>query len=99
MFQRRLRAVAGGTMTGVGTGATSASVMGSHMSGSLGPFDQAFLETARRDLAVHLGPFAKVLVKQVASKARNPRELYQQLAEHIPTPAERAVFLKRMPAE
>lgn len=99
MFQRRLRAMAGGTVTGLGTGATSASVMGSHMSGSLGPFDQALLETARRDLAVHLGPIAKVLVKQVANKARNPRELYQQLAEHIPTAAERAAFLKRMPAE
>lgn len=99
MFQRRLRAAAGGTVTGLGTGATSASVMGSHMSGSLGPFDQALLETARRDLAVHLGPIAKVLVKQVANKARNPRELYQQLAEHIPTAAERAAFLKRMPAE
>ena len=99
MFQRRLRAAAGGTVTGLGTGSTSASVMGSHMSGSLGPFDQALLETARRDLAVHVGPIAKVLVKQVASKARNPRELYQQLAEHIPTAAERAAFLKRMPVE
>ena len=99
MFQRRLRAVAGGSMTGVGTGATSASAMGSHMSGSLGPFDQALLENARRDLAVHLGPIAKVLVKQVARNARNPRELYQFLAEHIPTIAERAAFLKRMPAE
>jgi serine/threonine-protein kinase len=99
MFQRRLRAAAGGTVTGLGTGATSASVMGSHMSGSLGPFDQAVLEIARRDLAVHVGPIAKVLVKQVASKARTPRELYQQLAEHIPTAPERAAFLKRMPAE
>jgi serine/threonine-protein kinase len=99
MFQRRLRALAGGTVTGLGTGATSASARGSHMSGALGPFDQAFLEDARRDLAVHVGPIAKVLVKQVASKARNPRELYQQLAEHIPTPAERAAFLKRVPAE
>ena len=94
MFQRRLRAAVGGTVTGMGT-ATSASAMGSQMSGSLGPFDQALLESARRDLAVYLGPIAKVLVKQAAAKARTPQELYQWLAEHIPTAADRAAFLKR----
>ena len=97
MFQRRLRATTGGTVTGLAAG-TSASVMGSQMSGSLGPFDQVLLETARHDLAVYLGPIAKVLVKQVASKAGTPRELYQRLAEHIPTAADRAAFLKRAPA-
>ena len=65
------------------------------MSGSLVPFDQALLESARRDLAVYLGPIAKVLVKQAAAKARTPQELYQWLAEHIPTAADRAAFLKR----
>jgi serine/threonine-protein kinase len=94
MFQRRLRAAAGGTATGHATSA-SASVMGSQMSGSLGPFDQALLENARRDLAVYLGPIAKVLVKQGAAKARTPQELYQWLAEHIPTAADRMAFLKR----
>ena len=97
MFQRRLRAAAGGTATGLAAG-TSASVMGSQMSGSLGSFDQAVLETARRDLAVYLGPIAKVLVKQAAAKARTPQELYQWLAEHIPVAADRAAFLKRAPA-
>jgi len=79
VFQRRMRAVLGGTVGGLGT-ATSASVMGSQMSGSLGSFDQAVLETARRDLTVYLGPIAKVLVKQAAAKARTSRELYQRLA-------------------
>jgi serine/threonine-protein kinase len=97
MFQRRLRATTGGTVTGLAAG-TSASVMGSQMSGSLGPFDQVLLETARHDLAVYLGPIAKVLVKQAAGKAGTPRELYQRLAEHIPTAADRAAFLKRAPA-
>lgn len=100
LFQRRMRAVLGGTATGLLTAAvTSASVIGSQMSGSLGTFDQALLETARRDLAVHLGPIAKVLVKQIALKARTTRELYERLAEHIPTAAERAAFLKRMPTD
>ncbi|CDH46948.1 serine/threonine-protein kinase [Candidatus Contendibacter odensensis] len=99
LFQRRMRGVLGGTATGLVTAATSASVMGSQMSGSLGSFDQAVLETARRDLAVHLGPIAKVLVKQTAIKARTTRDLYERLAEHIPTAAERTAFLKRAPAD
>ncbi len=96
LFQRRIRAVLGGTVGGPGT-MTSASVMGTQMSGALGPFDQTVLETARRDLTVYLGPIAKVLVKQVAPKARTPQELYQKLAEHIPTAADRTAFLKRAP--
>jgi serine/threonine-protein kinase len=71
--------------------------MGSQMSGGMGSFDQAVLEKARQDLAVYLGPIAKVLVKQAAAKARTTQELYQQLAEHIPTAADRAAFLKRAP--
>ncbi len=97
MFQRRLRGALGTTAVGAGT-LTSASFMGSQMSGALGSFDQAMLELARRDLAVYLGPIAKVLVKQVAAKAQNPQEFYQQLAAHIPTAADRAAFLKRAAA-
>jgi len=99
-FQRRMRGVLGGTIGGtVGrTGMSGTSAASSQMSASLGSFDQAMLETARRDLAVYLGPIAKVLVKQAAAKARTPQELYQQLAEHIPTAADRVAFLKRIPA-
>ena len=98
MFQRRMRGVLGGTIgSTVGT-VGSSSVAASQMSGSLGPFDQALLEMARRDLAVYLGPIAKVLVKQAAAKAQTSHELYQRLAEHIPTAADRAAFLKRIPA-
>ena len=46
----------------------------------------------------YLGPIAKVLVKQAAAKAQTPQELYQKLAESIPTAADRAAFLKRAPA-
>lgn len=97
LFQRRMRAVmGGGTFTGMATSASS-SVMGSQMSGSLGRFDQATLETIRQELTVYVGPIAKVLVKQAAIKAQTLRELCQRLAEHIPTAAERAAFLKRAP--
>lgn len=100
LFQRRMRGVLGGTIGGtVGrTGTAGTSAPASQMSGSLGSFDQAVLETARRDLAVYLGPIAKVLVKQAATRARTPQELYQLLAEHIPTASERTAFLKRIPA-
>ncbi len=97
LFQRRMRAVIGGTITGMAThGAPSG--IGSQVSGSLGSFDQALLEIARRDLAVYLGPIAKVLVKQAAGKAHGPQELYQLLATHIPIAADRQAFLKRTPA-
>ncbi|MFZ1326636.1 MAG: serine/threonine-protein kinase [Candidatus Contendobacter sp.] len=96
-FQRRLRGALGTTAVGTGT-LTSASIMGSQMSGALGSFDQAVLEMARRDLTVYLGPIAKVLVKQAAAKAQSLQELYQQLAAHIPTAADRAAFLKRAAA-
>lgn len=96
LFERRMRAALGGAMTGL-RAATSASVMSSQMSGSLGSFEQTVLETARRDLAVYLGPIAKVLVKQAAAQARTPQELYRRLAEHIPVAADRAIFLRRAP--
>ena len=60
-----MRGVLGGTLGGgtvSRTGTTGTSAPASQMSGSLGSFDQAMLETVRRDLAVYLGPIAKVLV-------------------------------------
>ena len=65
------------------------------MSGSFEPFDAALLETVRQDLVVHLGPIAKVLIKQAATSALTVPELYERLAEHIPTLAGRAAFLNR----
>lgn len=99
LFQRRMRAVLGGTIGGAASRAPTgvASGAASQMSGSLGGFDQTALETARQDLAIYLGPIAKVLVKQAAAKTQTLPELYRQLAESIPTAADRAAFLKRAP--
>ncbi|MCC7072267.1 MAG: serine/threonine protein kinase [Deltaproteobacteria bacterium] len=69
----------------------------SQMPTALGPFDQATLEAARRDLAELMGPIAKVLVKQAAARATTPRGLYLLLAEHLTNPDERARFLARAP--
>lgn len=99
LFQRRMRGVMGGTLGGsisrTVTGGSSAP--SSQMSASVGSLDQATLETARQKLAVYVGPIAKVLVKQAAAQARTPQELYQRLAEHIPTANERSAFLKQTP--
>ncbi|MBK8185200.1 MAG: serine/threonine protein kinase [Candidatus Competibacteraceae bacterium] len=99
-FQRRMRGVLESTLSGAvgrtgGTGGNSAP--NSQISRSLDSFDQATLETARQQLAVYLGPIAKVLVKQAAAKAQTPHELYQRLSEHIPSATDRAAFLKRIP--
>ena len=103
-FQRRMRVAMGGTATATGLGSTGlgltglgSSVSHSQMSAALGPVDQAALEAVRQQLTVYLGPIAKVLVKQIAGKTRSLEELYRQLAEQIPTAAERAAFLKKMP--
>ncbi|HCK81125.1 MAG TPA: hypothetical protein DIC59_06630, partial [Candidatus Competibacteraceae bacterium] len=100
LFQRRMRGVMSGTLSGSVSRVTTAgtSAPASQMSGSLGSFEQPLLETARQDLAVYLGPIAKVLVKQAAAQAQTPQELYRKLAEHIPAAADRAAFLKRAPA-
>lgn len=99
-FQRKLKGAMGGTLGGTvsRTATGGGSAPSSQMSGSLGSFDQALLETVRQDLAVYLGPIAKVLVKQTAAQAHTPQELYHKLADHIPTAADRAAFLKRAPA-
>lgn len=96
LFQRRMRAIAGGTLAGTKSG-QSLSMIGSQVSASLGPFDQELLEKVRRDLAVYLGPIAKVLVKQAAAKVTTPLALYQCLAEQIPTTADRLAFLRHAP--
>ena len=99
LFQRRMRGVMGGTLGGsisrTVTGGSSAP--SSQISASVGSLDQATLETARQKLAVYVGPIAKVLVKQAAAQARTPQELYQRLAEYIPTANERSAFLKQTP--
>jgi serine/threonine-protein kinase len=60
--------------------------------------DAAVLERARRDLSVHLGLFARVIVRRVSLRARNPQELYELLALEIPNEVEREAFRRRAPA-
>lgn len=59
-------------------------------------FDPATLATAERQLAQHVGPLAKVLIKRAANDSGNVKELYRKLAEHIDSEAERVSFLKNL---
>ena len=60
-----------------------------------GELEEAVLRKATEDLASHIGPVAKVLVRSVASKVTTVPELYQSLAENIGDDKERTTFLRR----
>jgi serine/threonine-protein kinase len=55
---------------------------------------QPELDRAVADLTPFMGPISKVLVKKDATAARDLRELYLRLAEHLATGEEKARFLK-----
>lgn len=52
------------------------------------------LERITRELAEHIGPLAKVLVKRAAKRACSPDELHKLLAQHLPDGSLRTVFLQ-----
>jgi serine/threonine-protein kinase len=60
-------------------------------------FDPALLETVRKNLATYIGPMAKVIVARAAKTARSRRDLYEKLAEEIPSPKNRQTFLRSLP--
>jgi hypothetical protein len=49
-------------------------------------------------LAHHVGPIAKVLIERAAAGATTRDEFCEKLAAHIPTPADRATFLRTVRA-
>ena len=60
-------------------------------------WDAAVLEHVRKNLAVYVGPMAKVFVSRAARNARNVEELYRALAAEIAAPADREKFLRSQP--
>jgi class 3 adenylate cyclase len=57
-------------------------------------WDPAMLERVRKDLAVHIGPMAKVLVDRAAAKTQTRAALYELLAAEIHSPKDREAFLR-----
>jgi serine/threonine-protein kinase len=53
------------------------------------------LERAQAVLTQFVGPIARVLVRRAASNVSSVELLWQALATHIESPAERAAFLKQ----
>jgi hypothetical protein len=60
-------------------------------------FDRAELERVKEQLAVYIGPMARVIVDRAAKKATNWRELYEALAAEVPVGEERKKFLSHRP--
>lgn len=56
-------------------------------------FDAQTLARAEKQLAQHVGPLAKVLIKRAANDSGNVSELYRKLAEHIDSEPQRKSFL------
>ncbi|MGH9431418.1 MAG: serine/threonine-protein kinase [Terriglobia bacterium] len=59
--------------------------------------DPSFLEKAKNDLAVFIGPMAKLIVSRAARSARSRQELYEILAGEIPSVSDRQKFLASRP--
>jgi serine/threonine-protein kinase len=53
------------------------------------------LERARAALTEFVGPIARILVRQAAAKASSVEALWQDLSQHLQSPAERAAFLRQ----
>jgi delta 1-pyrroline-5-carboxylate dehydrogenase len=60
--------------------------------------DSAEFEAVRALLARHIGPIAKVFVQKASSEAANLDAFCERLADHVTSPADRAVFLKAVKA-
>jgi serine/threonine-protein kinase len=53
----------------------------------------ALLASAEQALAQHIGPLARMLVRNAAKHATSVRDLYERLAVHIESPAARKAFI------
>ena len=60
-------------------------------------WDPVVLETARKNLAIFIGPMAKVIVGRAVTHARSVEDLYQALATEISSPNDREKFLRSKP--
>lgn len=56
-------------------------------------FSPEFLEKVQRELARHIGPFAKVIVNKTSKKVRTPAQLIEILSNEIPGAKEREEFV------
>ncbi len=58
-------------------------------------WQEEILHAMEKELAVHLGPLARIIVKKNARKTSDPEQLYKLLAESLEQDSERQAFLAR----
>lgn len=58
-------------------------------------FDPDFLARVEVELAQHLGPLARILVKKASGKARDRAELFLLLSDNIADPEQRRTFVRK----
>ena len=63
--------------------------------GSSAQFDPAALQRLSRELALHIGPIADIIVKRSASRCASIEDLYLKVSEEIESADERNKFLRR----
>jgi serine/threonine-protein kinase len=57
------------------------------------PLGEPDLEKLKKDLAVYIGPMARIIVARAAKRSGSLRQLYESVAAEIPSPADREKFL------
>jgi hypothetical protein len=60
--------------------------------------DPAMLEKTKRELAIHIGPMAKLIVDSTASRVHTVKDFYDALCREIPSSRDRERFLARCKA-
>jgi len=63
---------------------------------TLPTWDDGVLDHATRALAERIGPLARVLVQRAAKRACGPQDLYEMLAQHLPDPGLRELFIEAL---
>ncbi len=58
-------------------------------------WQEEILHAMEKELAVYLGPLARIIVKKNARKTSDPEQLYKLLAESLEQDSERQAFLAR----
>ena len=55
--------------------------------------DEQELKTAEQNLALHIGPIARIIVKKAQAECTNRDDFYDRLADELSDPDERDEFL------
>ena len=89
LIERKLPSASEGTILAAGI----ASSPSNRPSGAR--FDEAFLQAVETELALHLGPLARVLIRKYAGTARDRAELFLLLSDNIADASQRRAFIRK----